>query len=426
MAPELALAAFGPQPRISQSEYVALPARFDPVDYAPRKWLRLAKRAGARYIVMTAKHHDGFCMFDAPGTDYKITRTPYRRDVCTELAQACAEADMRLCFYYSQPDMHHAGYRDVSKPATANWWGEPRRQGWSEYLDYVEAHLRKLLTEYGPISALWFDGLSGHDKYDPDRFHRLIQELSPETLVNDRLGSGYDFVTPEQGIPTGGVPVRQKPQPGLSDSLLKLLVKALRLPILGPAMLRQAERYAEGQLQLARIPTSPSPSPAEFQPWETCLTLNRTWAHNPRDQVYKSRRQLICTLARAASQGGNLLLNIGPTPRGTFPPSARERLQQIGDWMQTNSSAIHDTTYGPLQDLPFGVTTATEKTVFLHLFEWPTSSRLAVQGLDQTVSSVRLLASQRCLHFTQSGDNLHVQVPPDAPDPDVSVLALQL
>jgi alpha-L-fucosidase len=424
MAPDLAIAAFGPQPRIDQTEYLSLPARFNPVDYDPHEWLRQSSRAGIKYIVMTAKHHDGFCMFDAPGTDYKITRTPYGRDVCAELAEACAEAGIPLCFYYSQPDMNHPGYRDVSKPATANWWGEPRRHGWSEYLEYMEAHLRKLLSGYGPVAALWFDGLSGHDKYDPLRFHRLIRELSPATLVNDRLGGGFDFITPEQVIPPGGIPIRHSPQRSASDGPLKLLLKAMRVPVLGSALLRQVQKYGEGQLLLTRVPTAPYPSSAEYQPWETCLTLNRSWAYNPQDEAYKSRRQLIRTLVQAAGRGGNLLLNVGPTPQGTFPPPALERLGQIGHWMDVNNTAIYGTTYSPLQDLPFGVSTATQETIFLHVFDWPTDGKLTVLGLSRQISRAMLLASGKPLSFAQSNGSVTIQVPHRAPDPDVTVLAL--
>jgi alpha-L-fucosidase len=162
MAPDLAAAAFGEQTPISEAEYVALSQQFNPVDYDPRAWVQMAQQAGMRHIVFTAKHRDGFCLFDAPGTDYKITHTPYGRDVCAELAEACIEAGMHLCFYYSQPDMHHPGYRDTSKPAVGNWLGQPKRPEWSSYLDYMEGHLRKLLIGYGPVSALSFKQAGNH------------------------------------------------------------------------------------------------------------------------------------------------------------------------------------------------------------------------------------------------------------------------
>ena len=382
MAPELAAIAFGEQPAISEADYVSLPQRFNPTGFDPRAWAKSAKGAGMRYLVFTAKHHDGFCMFDAPGTEYKITNTPYRRDLCAELAEACAEAGLGLGFYYSPPDMHHYGYRDVTKPATSNWLGEPARPEWGEYLDYMESHLRKLLTEYGDVSLLWFDGLSSHDKYDPPRFHRLIQELSPTTLVNDRLGGKPDFITPEQYIPSDGIPIRSDRARGFTDTQFRWMLHLLRAPVIGTWIKKLAQRYGEGSLQLARIPSARCPNPADFQPWETCMTMNKTWAYNPTDRAYKPSAQLIRNLVKVVGRGGNYLLNVGPTPEGTFPPEAEERLRQIGEWMDTNSQAIHDTTYGPLQDISFATTTTKPGVIYLHLLDWPANGQIVLEGLD--------------------------------------------
>jgi alpha-L-fucosidase len=424
MAPELAAVAFGPQPAISEAEYTALPQQFNPVDYDPRTWVRLARQAGMGYIVFTAKHHDGFCMFDAPGTDYKITNTPYGRDICAELAEACAEAGMNLCFYYSQPDMHHPGYRDTSKPAITNWLGEPRRPEWAGYLDYMEGHLHKLLTGYGPVRALWFDGLSSHEKYDPPRFHKLIQELSPSTLVNDRLGGSYDFSTPEQFIPRRGIPVKHK-LARLSDGGFRLLLSLLNTPGLSALLKRLAHRYAEGNLQLTNVPTASYPSPESFQPWETCMTMNRTWAYNPADKTYKQAAQLIYNLIQIASRGGNYLLNIGPTPQGTLPPEAVERLHEIGQWMTVNGPAIHGTTYGPLQHLLFGRTTAKEEAAYLFVWDWPSSGKISLGAMPGEVAEVTLLAGNEPLSFKQAGNYFTIQVPAQPPDPFISVLAIR-
>ena len=425
MVPELAAAAFGKQPYISESEYVALPQEFNPVDYDPRTWVQMAQKAGMRYIVFTTKHHDGFCMFDAPGTDYKITNTPYGRDVCAELAKACAEADMCLGFYYSQLDMHHPGYRDTNKPTVENWLGEPKRPEWADYLDYMEGHLRKLLTDYGQVSTLWFDGLSGHDKYDPPRFHGLIRELSPSTLVNDRLGESYDFVTPEQFIPRRGIPIKHKLS-RLSDGHLRVLLSLIKAPGTNTLLKKLANKYAEGDLQLANVPTASYPSPEKFQPWETCMTMSRTWAHNSTDKEYKPAALLLYNLVEIASKGGNYLLNIGPSPQGTFPPEAVERLATIGAWMAVNGKAIHGTTYGPLQHLLFGRTTAKEDSVYLHVWDWPSSGRISLGAMPGEVAEVTLLAGHEPLSFKQSGNHFTIQIPSQPPDPFVSVLVIRL
>jgi alpha-L-fucosidase len=424
MAPELAALLFGAHPAIGEAEYVALAQRFNPVDYDPGEWVRLARQAGVRYLVITAKHHDGFCLFDASGTDFKITNTPYGRDVCAELAAACGQEGMRLCFYYSPPDMHHPGYRDTSKPAVKNWWGEPRRREWPGYLDYMASHLHKLLTGYGPVAAIWFDGLFGHEKYDPPRFHRLIRELSPATLVNDRLGEPYDFITPEQFIPRQGVPIRCAARPVATDGQIKALLTLFKVPGIGAWLKRSARRYAAGELELTKIATAPHPAPEEFQPWETCMTMNRSWAYNPTDMAYKTPQQLIRNLVRVAGRGGNYLLNVGPTPRGTFPPEAQDRLQHIGKWLAVNGEAIYGTNYGPLPDLPCGTTTARNGAVYLHLWDWPAAGRVVLDRFPAQVASVRLLAGNEPLPFTQSVGSLSIDLPAQAPDPIVTVLTI--
>jgi alpha-L-fucosidase len=403
---------------ISEREYVELPKRFNPSQYDPRAWVQLAKRAGMRYMVFTTKHHDGFCMFDAPGTDYKITNTPYGKDVLALLAAACAEEKMPLGLYYSPPDMHHPGFRDTSQPTTRNWHGEPARPQWASYLDYMESHLRTLLRRYGPVAIIWFDGLFGVAKYDPPRFHKLIHELSPHTLINDRLGPGGDYVTPEQFIPDG-IPIKpEEPPADITPGMLNAFLaisKLLPQKWVIPLTLSLAKK---------RYPTSPHPTPQEFQMWETCMTMNDTWAYNPSDRNFKSPEKLIRTLVEVASRGGNFLLNVGPTSEGTFPSEAQERLQRIGEWTQANGEAIHKTTYGPLQGLPFGRTTAKDGTIYLHLFDRP-AGRLELSGFPGKVASVSLLAGEHACAFEQAGDHLKIDVPALPSDTIVPVLAIR-
>ena len=282
---------------ISEAEYRALPQRFNPVQFDPQAWVRLAKAAGQRYMIITSKHHDGFCMFDSAYTDYKITKTPYGKDILAQLAQACREEDMPLGFYYSAPDMNHPAYRDTTKLAKFNWRGEPERPEWPLYLDYMELQLTELLTRYEPVGVIWFDG--GTLTYDGWRFHRLIHDLQPGTLINNRIGLPGDFDTPEQTIPD-------------------------RIPVVTPGVQGRGTKHppAAGPTTLSR--------PGEFRPWETCMTINNTWAYNKNDRDFKSATQLIRTLVEVVSKGGNLLLNVGPTPEGTIQPEFQERLLAIG------------------------------------------------------------------------------------------------
>ena len=430
MAPELSEAMFGTTTRISEKDYMQLPARFNPVDFDAEAWVRTAQQAGMRYMVITAKHHDGFCMFDAPGTDYKITKTAFGRDVCQELAQACAKAGMRLGFYYSPPDMHHPGYRDTRKPVVDTWTGQPERKEWASYLDYMESHLRKLLTDYGPVSVIWFDGLTNMGKYDPARFHNLIHNLSPQTLINDRLGAGFDFVTPEQSIPKTGIPVHTgKPPAGMDpggDGFFRLVCALIRVPLIGGLLMKQVRKYQNGGLELAPVLQTPYPAPQDFQPWETCMTSGTSWGYNPQESTWKTTQELLQNLVRAASGGGNYLLNVGPTGAGVFPPQAIELLQVIGQWMRTYGETIYGSTYTPLRNQPWGEATRKGSRLYLHIFHWPAGGKLSIPNLPVNAQAIHLLGvgPGSSLNFSQNGPALEVSLPAAAPDANVSVLAV--
>ncbi|MGA2074023.1 MAG: alpha-L-fucosidase [Terriglobia bacterium] len=376
---------------ITEPEYVSLYKKFSPIQYDPAAWVELAKQAGQRYMVITTKHHDGFCMFDSKLTDYKITNTPYGKDVIAMLAKAAHDAGMPLGFYYSPPDMHHPGYRDTTKLVKDSWHGDPRRREWSSYLDYMEGQLRELLTNYGPVALVWFDGLDREQKYNGQRFINLIHELQPAALTNDRIGVEGDFETPEQQIPDR-VPTKPK-------------------AFNGPPF-----------AQLAAPVTLPPPE--DFQLWETCMTINDTWAYNKNDQHFKSVKVLIQDLANVSSKGGNFLLDVGPTPEGTIQPEFVERLQAMGQWMKVNGDSIYGTTYGPWQDLTFGKSTAKGKTIYLHVFDWPSNHELELPALATRVSRVTLLATGHQTRFKQKKDRLLITVPSTAPDPNDSVLRI--
>jgi alpha-L-fucosidase len=376
---------------ITEPEYVSLYTRFNPAQYDPAVWVALAKQAGQRYMVITTKHHDGFCMFDSALTDYKITNTPYGRDAIAMLAKAAHEAEMPLGFYYSPPDMHHPGYRDTTKPVKDSWHGDPSRPEWASYLDYMEGQLRELLTKYGSVALIWFDGLAREDKYQGQRFINLIHELQPAALINNRIGVDGDFVTPEQQIPDR-IPTK---------------MRASNVPPLA---------------QTAAPATVPPPE--DFQLWETCMTINDTWAYNKNDQKFKSVKVLIQDLADVASKGGNFLLDVGPTPEGTIQPEFVERLRAMGEWMKINGDSIYGTTYGPWQNLTFGKTTAKGKAIYLHVFDWPSKPKLELPALTSRISRVTLLATGHKIRFKQKKDRLLIEVPSAAPDPNDSVLRI--
>ncbi len=382
-----------PRPKwpITQDQYVNLYKRFNPVKYDPDAWVELARQAGQRYMVLVTKHHDGFCMFDSSYTDYKITHSPYKKDIVRMLGEACQRQGMPLGYYYSPPDMHHPDFRDTTKLARENWQGEPTHPVWPTYLHYLELQVRELLTRYPSPCVIWFDGLGHQEKYDGYHIVRMIRELSPGTLVNNRIGVPGDFGTPEQFVP------RQVPANGLA--------------LHSPTPIQPNNPSAEGH--------------AESHAWETCMTINHTWAYNKNDRAFKSTTHLIRTLVDAASKGGNFLLNVGPTPEGTIQPEFQERLRGIGRWMKKNSDSIYGTTLGPLQNLPYGRTTAKKDVVYLHVFDWPAGRELEVSGLDARVLEVKMLDGGMRLDFTRTARGVRVKLPARAPDAADTVLALK-
>jgi hypothetical protein len=291
----------------------------------------------------------------------------------------------------------------------------------------MESHIRKLLTDYGDVTIIWFDGLTNHGKYDPERFHKLVHELSPKTLINDRLGDGYDYITPEQFIPKKGIPARSgKPNPSLDpggDGFFQLASAASTMPIIGGWLRTQVKKYGAGTLELTKVHQEPYPSPERFQPWETCMTMGQSWAFNPDETKWKSPRELIHNLVNVVSRGGNYLLNIGPTSRGTFPPEAVANLKAIGQWMKKNSAAIYGATYTPLSGQAWGQATRKGDKVYLHVLDWPTDGKLIVDSFPASARTVGLLAAP--LTFSQRGQTLEIALPAQSPDADASVVVVE-
>src|ERR1035437_5905741 len=377
---------------ITESDYVDLAKTFNPANFDPHSFVDLARTAGQEYIVFTTKHHDGFCMFDSSYTEYKITKTPYGKDIVAQIAKACAEDGMPLGFYYSPPDMHHPDFRDTTKLAKENWPGEPMRPEWPIYLQYMQMQLTELLTRYGPAALIWFDGLRNQQQYNGARVLEMIRELQPATLVNDRIGVEADYETPEQFIPTA------------------IPTKGVRISGTDPTN--------AGKLK------NTIPRPEDFRLWETCMTINDTWAYNKNDQNYKSEQTLIRSLVEVASRGGNFLLNVGPQPDGQIQPEFQQRLRAIGDWLTLNGDSIYGTTYGPVQGVAGLRTTANGKSIYVHVFDWPAST-CEIAGIEARVLSARLLANGKPLTFRQAEGKLEIDIPPQAPDPNVSVIALK-
>jgi alpha-L-fucosidase len=382
-----------PTGEISESEYRALPARFNPTLFDPHAWIELAKSAGQRYMVFTTKHHDGFCMFDSLYTSYKITRTPYGKDIVKILAEACHTDGMPLGFYYSPPDINHPGFRDTSKLSATNYRGEPERPEWPLYLEYMGLQLDELLTRYGRVVEMWFDSvdMKVQAEYDGQRFLHQVRRLQPGTVVNNRLGVPADFITPEQFIPKA------------------IPVKGIRM---------DSPDHSAADKMTVQIPR-----PEDFQPWETCMTINDTWAYRSKDRNFKSTDALIRALIEVISRGGNFLLDVGPQPDGLIQPEFVERLQAMGEWTRRNAPAIYGTTFGPLQGQTAYRTTSRGDNVFVFVMDLGVTE-VVVGVLNRPVHAVKLLGAGKPLAFHSSGNG--IRVPLDKADWERGIPVLQI
>lgn len=380
---------------VTDAEYRAFAKRFHPQRFRPEEWIRLAREAGQRYMVFTAKHHDGFAMFDSRYTKYKVTNSPYGKDVLAELSAACAKAGMPLGFYYSPPDLDHPGYRDTSRPAKDNYFGEPDRAEWPLYLDYMELQLEELLTRYGSVPVLWFDGFK-QTPWSPVRFEAVVRRLQPQTLINNRLGSLADFDISENVFPRR-IPTRSRP-----------IVQGT------------PSRIVRSDISDA------VPSLDEFRPWEMCIPMNETWTYNPNDKQFKSSAELIRILVEVASRGGNFLLNVGPKADGTIQVEVEERLRDSGQWLRRNGASIYETIYGPIQGHPALRSTARGHQLFLHVFDWPADGRLVVARMPGVIKSANILSTGSAVRLTHDGGATVFHLPAKAPESPLTVIQVNL
>ncbi|MBS1700231.1 MAG: alpha-L-fucosidase [Armatimonadetes bacterium] len=358
--------------KIPMKEYQAYAKEFNPVDFDADEWVKTAKYAGMKYIVITSKHHDGFAMFHSKVSDWNIfDATPFKRDPLAELAAACKKYGMRLGFYYSQAqDWNHPG-----GAAAGGHWDKGQDGDMGEYIKNVAVpQVREILTNYGKVSCLWWDTPVGMTKEYADELLPLLK-LQPGIIYNNRLGGGYkgDTETPEQYIPATGYPGRD---------------------------------------------------------WETCMTMNDTWGYKSYDDNWKSSETLIRNLVDIASKGGNYLLNVGPTSLGQFPSASVERLKTIGDWMKDNSKAIYATTASPFKRLAWGRCTKVADrrgaTLYLHVFDWPKDGKLVVPGLLNPVTSASMLVGGTRLKATNVGQNVEIQVPDEPQNPYSTTVVLKV
>ena len=367
-------------------EYNKFKDQFNPKAFDADEWVQLAKRAGMKYIVITSKHHDGFSLFDSKYSDFDVMSTPFQTDIMDELATACRKYGLKICWYYSIMDWHHPDYLP-----RRSWESRPADGAqYERYVSYMKNQLKELIENYGDIGVLWFDGewegTWDHD-YGKDLYD-YVRTLQPNIIVNNRVdigrsgmggmtsSGGYvgDFGTPEQEIPSTGIP-------GVD--------------------------------------------------WETCMTMNTHWGYNKSDDNWKSSKDLVQKLVDIASKGGNFLLNVGPTSEGILPEKSVKRLEQIGKWMRVNSESIYGTSASPFKTLSWG--RCTQKVIsggtrlFLHVFSWPEDERLVLPGIYNNVNRAFLLSNKgEDLNAFNENDNIVIRVPKSQPDSFNTVIVLDL
>jgi len=341
----------GGKGEIPVEEYDNLYRKFNPVKFNADEWVQVAKDTGMKYLVFTSKHHDGFSMFDSRHTDYKITNSPFKRDVVKELADACHKAGVKLGFYYSPVDWYHPDYRTENH---------------SRYIEFMHGQIRELCTNYGRLDIMWFDGLGGSAKdWDSENMFKMIRELQPHIIINNRAGLPADHDTPEQRI---------------------------------------------GKFQHDRA-------------WETCMTICRQWAWKPDDEM-KSFKQCIQTLVSTVGGDGNLLFNVGPMPDGRIEPRQVDRLREMGVWLKKYGKSIYSTRGGPFKTGPWGASTYKGNNIYIHVYSWADNT-ITLPPISKKIIASSVLTGGNA-KVKQIGEAIEISLPKAYQQEIDTIIKLQL
>lgn len=354
--------------KISRAEYSSLAKQFNPTKFNAEEWVKIAKAAGQKYMVITSKHHDGFAMFKSSDPYNIVDATPFNRDILKELADACRKNDMKLGFYYSQAqDWYHPG----GALSGNKEWDETHKGDMNKYVDsIVVPQVKEIMENYGDVAVVWWDTPIGITPEMAQKISAVIKKY-PNLITNNRLGGGVggDLETPEQFIPATGFPGRN---------------------------------------------------------WEVCMTMNGHWGYNAYDDQWKSTTDLLQKLIDIASKGGNFLLNVGPNQYGVIPEVCQQNLKEMGDWLKINGDAIYGTQASPFPYLSWGRATRKGQTIYLHVFDWPKDDKLIVP-IGNTIKKAYLLADVTTSLNVKAGKvNSMIQLPHYAPDQMASVVAIQI
>ncbi|MDJ1481079.1 alpha-L-fucosidase [Cytophagaceae bacterium YF14B1] len=359
--------------KIPVKDYERLTTFFNPVDFNPAEWVALAKAAGMKYITITSKHHDGFALYDSKVSDYDIVdRTHYKKDILKMLAEECQKQGIKLFFYHSHLDWHHPDYFPTGM--TGAGLGRPESGDFNKYLDYMDAQLTELLTNYGPIGGIWFDGW-----WDQKTKGR-------ETKIDWRLGKTYSLIHKLQPAALIGNNHHVLPFAGEDFQMFEKDLPG-----------QNTSGFSEDQ-QVGQLPL------------EMCETMNGAWGFNINDRHYKSTRQLVQLLVNNAGHNANLLLNIGPMPSGKIQPEFMKTLQEMGEWTKANGETIYGTRGGPIPPRDWGVTTQKGNKIYVHILNWKDKT-LALPSVDKKIKSAMLFSDKSKVVFSQKADALILTLP---------------
>ena len=360
---------------ISIKEYERLPGFFNPIEFDADKWVKMAKEAGMKYITITSRHHDGFSMFDSAASDYNIVdKTPYGKDVLKMLSDACRKEGIKLFFYYSQLDWYRDDY--FPRGRTGNGITGRGEGDWNDYIEFMKAQLTELLTNYGEIGGIWFDGQWDQHEWDGKRFgklkadfkltevYELIHKLQPQALIgsNHHLSPnpGEDFQMFEKDLPGKGT-----------------------------------KDFATSADDIGNLPL------------EVCETINGSWGFNLKDRKHKSEKELVQYLVKAAGYGSNLLLNVGPMPNGKIQDEHIESLKKIGKWVKQNGQTIYNTKRGPISPSDEIASTQDGNIVYIHLLD-NNKSEYFIEGFKSKFKNISYLDSNKKVSYKKTKTGLHL------------------